>query len=685
MIHSFDVFDTCLGRRVAVPKDLHALTARRVAALEGTEAGHAFIREVQWARVEGEYLARGGSDTVEVTLEEIWKAACALLGWAYSPRLIDTELETEEEVLFPVPATLEEVESARASGRRIVYVTDTYLPEPFVREVLTTQGFFRSGDGLYVSNTIRLSKVAGDLFQYVLDAENTVPSKVIHQGDNRLSDHTRAREAGIRVRLRRPTKFVPAERAIATARHLSPDATSLWAGAMREARVEGEHTQGRSPGSRLGACFVAPVLFAFVAWVLRQAVHDGVERLYFVSRDCRIASEVARRLSGHFGDIDILYLQISRQSLLLPTAKELSPEGIPLLRRGWETHSIDRLLSKLELSIEDDPEVWAPLVRGRGDSFVLSTVADWELFWAILSGPRISLKLEKKKEIRQQAALSYLRSQGLMEEGRFAIVDLGWRLSSQAALNTLLRGAGRSRPVHGYYLEYGPKRFDVPAVGPATPLFWPEPGDRTKLMDRRTPRAFAPVIEHTVGLADHPSIHHYERAEGGKVVPYSLEGPVKPEDDQIFREVLTKAVQFADRNGDWVHLMIPDHSTARGVIQTLVDEVLEKPSPSLAKEAGGILAGEDQVQRWERPLARKLTVREAVIQLLPGPLRSGLLNARQPPFWLAGSEALTPGWVNRARRVVSSAQQPIDRLWVALAHRVPPSWKTSIKRLIRRG
>lgn len=57
----------------------------------------------------------------------------------------------------------------------------------------------------------------------------------------------------------------------------------------------------------------APVLTAFVEWVLEKARREGKKRLYFLSRDGYLMYLVARRLAKERNsDIDIRYLKISR-------------------------------------------------------------------------------------------------------------------------------------------------------------------------------------------------------------------------------------------------------------------------------------------------------------------------------------------------------------------------------------
>src|SRR6202034_3422009 len=107
------------------------------------------------------------------------------------------------------------------------------------------------------------------------------------------------------------------------------------AGAMRAFRL-GAKSEDADAVHELAAQFVGPFVMGFAIWALQRAQECGVKRLYFLSRDCQLVSKVARELSPQFGGIDCQYLYVSRQALFLPSAGDISPEGMPWLRRDFE-------------------------------------------------------------------------------------------------------------------------------------------------------------------------------------------------------------------------------------------------------------------------------------------------------------------------------------------------------------
>jgi hypothetical protein len=80
IIASFDVFDTCLTRRVAMPTDIFLECSHTMSELVGRHPTLAFEEEFRWARDRGEQLARQESPYEDVTLSEVWEKTRQLLG-----------------------------------------------------------------------------------------------------------------------------------------------------------------------------------------------------------------------------------------------------------------------------------------------------------------------------------------------------------------------------------------------------------------------------------------------------------------------------------------------------------------------------------------------------------------------------------------------------------------------------
>ena len=351
-VYSFDVFDTCLTRKFAAPSDLFLELGRRL-LVKLPSLAQRFDAETLWAaRMEAENAARRASTKEEVTMDEIWQQFARSVD---DPALLEfatLELELETESLRPIASTLLEINRLRSDGSRILFISDMYLPGSFVQGQLQRHGFLRGADHLYVSSDYGKTKGAGNLFRVVLKAENLSPGELHHRGDDPRGDVHAPRRLGIGASLVSHRRMSQEQASLINLESLGYSARSRLVGAMLS------HSLGRIPDpseecdSTLSG-MLGPLLLTFASWVLARAQRDGVRRLYFLARDCQTAHLAAREISAHFGYIECCYLHASRQALLLPTARELSAEGMPWMRRPHETPSLERLLAKFEITYGD--------------------------------------------------------------------------------------------------------------------------------------------------------------------------------------------------------------------------------------------------------------------------------------------------------------------------------------------
>lgn len=121
------------------------------------------------ARVDAELAARKLSAWPEVTLEEIYAELARRMRWSagVSAAAQAAELGLEERSLRAVPEMQRRLATARAEVERVVFVSDMYLPEEFIRRVLAREGLFQAGDGLQVSCEARATKASGALYDRV--------------------------------------------------------------------------------------------------------------------------------------------------------------------------------------------------------------------------------------------------------------------------------------------------------------------------------------------------------------------------------------------------------------------------------------------------------------------------------------------------------------------------------------
>ncbi|MCX7017317.1 MAG: HAD-IA family hydrolase, partial [Candidatus Sumerlaeota bacterium] len=205
-IISLDIFDTLLRRDIEPPDSLKLRTAKYASMIlgqRGFPVDYVLFQSVRDAaerelRVEAANRGRdfecGFEDIMRRTLERLVGAKVAA---EESARLMDYELEIEARRLHVAPDAPSVLRELKRRGKRIVAVSDMYLQESHVRRLLGALGIGEWFDAIYMSSDHGAGKHSGRLFQTMLKAEGAAPAKVLHVGDNPVSDGVRPREAGL--------------------------------------------------------------------------------------------------------------------------------------------------------------------------------------------------------------------------------------------------------------------------------------------------------------------------------------------------------------------------------------------------------------------------------------------------------------------------------------------------------
>ena len=180
---SFDVFDTLLKRAVPRPHDVF----RRMGEAMGDSS---FTKR----RIAAEHMARqtaAKKNIEEITLADIY--ACMP---EKDRKLAEAEIEMERTLSRPNAWLAPVLQACESRHAHIFAVSDMYLPQAFVAELLSRAGI--EVERLFVSSAYGCQKGTGNLFRIVLRETGIAPEDVVHIGDALRADYFGARKAGIR-------------------------------------------------------------------------------------------------------------------------------------------------------------------------------------------------------------------------------------------------------------------------------------------------------------------------------------------------------------------------------------------------------------------------------------------------------------------------------------------------------
>jgi predicted HAD superfamily hydrolase len=424
--HSFDVFDTSLTRLVGHPASLFYLQGRCLA-----RAGDWMHGATQFAaaRVEAERLARANTKAQEVTLAAIYAqlAHAHDLTNAQCESFMRLELELEESMLRPVPATQRALLNHRRNGSKILFVSDTYFPREVVREWLRRFGVSEPTDSVYASSETGVTKLTGDMFGLVMREENIVPAALLHTGDSTAADVVAPQALGIRTRWFEAGLLTAHERMMEQHTVRTDGVASLFAGASRHVRLAVDAADDRQRALRsLASQVAAPLLSVFVTWVLRRAHALGLKRLLFVARDGEVMLRMAKPLAKKLGlDFEMQYLYAGRQVVNLAGLNEIDEAALSWMTENAGNATLAEVLQRVGLELT--PELADEAIR---TGVATSGPVGWshlDRLGAYLRAPLLKAPILDAAARTRAHVQAYFRANGLMDGAPCAIIDVGWR------------------------------------------------------------------------------------------------------------------------------------------------------------------------------------------------------------------------------------------------------------------
>jgi predicted HAD superfamily hydrolase len=313
MIVSFDVFETVVVRALASPDGVFRRVAFRLierGLLQPNEREEwvdlRYREEIRLWREQGSRFS----------LRDIYHG---LQGMAASEKgaAVEIELAVEAELWRAVPGALARIEEERAKGNKIVFVSDGYFPEAFLKENLQGLLIARPEDEVFSSCERGAVKHDGTLYKKL--REQFGEKWVRHYGNAQSADVLQAQWAGLQAVHLPDGELTPREQKSLKVfrKHRAADAGESIIGAARIARlnVAGKMNISQQPDAgrlRVLSGVGAPVFFLYAHWLVRQATRDKVKKLAFLSRDGFVLKQIFDKLKH---EIQSVYVLVSRRAV----------------------------------------------------------------------------------------------------------------------------------------------------------------------------------------------------------------------------------------------------------------------------------------------------------------------------------------------------------------------------------
>lgn len=458
-IISFDIFDTLLLRPFMHPTDLFEyLNSHAKQIAHDPSLDFAAIRKQSERIAFCHALERGDG---EITISEIYQVLSEEFSISEDVcrNLMKLEIRTEKKFLYRRETGYNAFLEAKQQGKKIIIVSDMYLDEIILDDILKHNGY-NGYIKIYVSSKYKTKKIRGGLYQHIIDDFKIPPEKILHIGDNIDADIISAKKAGLHAcHIPAPIhKFREDPKGIYV---------SLWA---RDEEwhspswkvilsILGNHlydnpymphrkgTLFDGIAERLGYSGFGPLLLGFAKWLCEQSSSHNIDRLYFLSRDGKIMKDAYDCISSLYPDAPMShYLYCSRRAVNLAKIQNLS-DIMDLLHVDFATNTTlgHLLVYRFGLnSINIPEEVFEKYNLSRDRRLNKGDLPLLRHFFREISPLIIKTATAERTEY-----ISYLDEMNIYSEGNVAIVDIGYNGTMQESLFIL---GDKKKKIDGYYL-----------------------------------------------------------------------------------------------------------------------------------------------------------------------------------------------------------------------------------------
>lgn len=504
---AFDVFDTLLYRTIS-PQQVYERWAEALIAAYSLPKTPSQILKARLlaARMAKLRPVLTGKDR-EAKYGEMAGILRVMLGVTCEKQLfVDTSLRLELEVERAVTYVPEErralLQSALDTGKKVVCISDFYLPEEALRTLLAHHGICPAQ--LFVSETYALQKATGKLFGKVAEILQCDPDSILMIGDNRHSDFEAARRSGLQA------IWLDSSAQMEFYRRRNEE----------EAAARTAFFQRLSGRERLQPFeAVADLMVLFIQRLYAALRQDGCRHVLFMSREGAFFKRLfdvyqeqcvtpEERLISH-------YFYVSRKATLLPSIETVNRESFGEIFKNYPSMSVMTFLKNLGL--QQNAALVEKLSAQMDLQREIPQFLDSGEFEALTRSDSFCRAVLERARAQRQAFLRYLDSLGVDYESQgLYLVDIGYSGTSQNQIVRALQGAV---PVHGYYLFSTSGERDAGRNSWKKGLIYDAAAKKKK-----DSFSYNPVMLESIFMAPHGGVLEYEERQGS-CVPVLQEEP----------------------------------------------------------------------------------------------------------------------------------------------------------------
>lgn len=334
------------------------------------------------------------------------------------------EVEIEKKAISVDKKMLNIAIDGKKTGKKIVIISDFYMPKIFFEEILSYNKLDTIFDEIYVSSEYNARKSTGNLYYKVLEQLKYETNQILMIGDNRQSDYNIPLKIGFNAEIRE---------------YISP--YKFYSNVEKTLSKELENEKNKVFTSWI------PGLILFIDKLYSSAIKNGCKKLLFCSREgqnIKRLFDIYQKAMYESNQVQTDYLYVSRRSTLLPSLHNIESEKYERIFRQYNEISLRDFLFSIGFSKEEILKIKSITNINIEQMITSNSKVLKQLFKCNFFVERYNEKRKKQREY----LIDYIKTinNGNLEE--IHIVDIGWKGTIQDNIYYTL---DEKTKVIGYY------------------------------------------------------------------------------------------------------------------------------------------------------------------------------------------------------------------------------------------
>ena len=460
---SFDIFDTIFERDIDPPDKVKEVVSRDLSNYLKTHY-NIFISPFEILKLRDKIENNLRTESIlanrdyECNYNDIIKNLVVALLGKFDEKMyneiIKSEIETEVEVLYVKEGMFELLRWLVNQGKRIIAISDMYLNKEYISEILRSKNldvFFKS---IYVSSENHICKYSGKLFKHVIVNEKVIPSRMVHIGDNRTSDHKVPARLGINTIYLRDKTHMRKKYILKTYNKLAAE-NIYWRGRHLLQLIR-PPVEERDFFYNYGFSFLGPVYSTFIYGVIAKIKEYNINNLFFIAREGELFLKLFNIFAPYFFKNRIpqtRYVYLTRKSTALASAyKGLTHEKAIIALYNPKQQGLYSIFNVFGLPLTEFIHI---LIR-HGVTDVKEPLYNWydQRLLNILNDQEFQDKSIKYALQDRELLESYLNQVGFFGAEKVAFIDIGWNATIQKFIQDAFIEKDNYPHVFGFYLGF---------------------------------------------------------------------------------------------------------------------------------------------------------------------------------------------------------------------------------------